>query len=89
MATKKENIVKVANDFDYSFYNELNFKTDVDSQECLTDPVWPGLCTNTFVTHVPCHVLCVIVTCNMSSVKVDKVMELVDGGSVINGAYPI
>ena len=41
------------------------------------------------VSHVMQHVSCVI--CHMSCVKkkyCDKVVELVGGGSVINGAYP-
>ena len=42
-----------------------------------------------YTSHVMCHVICDMchmthVTCHMS----DKLMELVGGGSVINGAYP-
>ena len=42
------------------------------------------------VSHVTCHVSCV--TCNLANIKkqekIDKVVELVGEGSVINGAYP-
>ena len=36
------------------------------------------------VSHVTCHVLCVM--CHMSHFFVDKVVKLVGGGYVINGA---
>ena len=46
------------------------------------------------VSHVTCHVSCV--TCHMSHVTFffsssfsDKVVKLIGGGSVINGAYPV
>ena len=48
------------------------------------------------VSCVMCHVSCVIcqmsrVTCHVSNIKKNnyKVMELVGGRSVINGAYPV
>ena len=49
------------------------------------------------VSHVTCHmsrVTCCVspITCHMSSVRfffLDKVVKLVRGGSVINGAYPV
>ena len=46
-------------------------------------------CVTCHVSHVTCHVS--HVTCHMSHVKkkFDKVVELVGGGSVINGAYPV
>ena len=47
------------------------------------------------MSHVMCHMSCF--TCHMSSVtchflsqkKLDNVEELVGGGSIINGAYPV
>ena len=51
------------------------------------------VCGNIFKTqsHVTCHLS--RVTCHMyfffPEKKLDKVVELVGGGSVINGAYPV
>ena len=55
--------------------------------------VHPPPCVTCHVSHVMCHMSCVTchmwcVTCNVSHVAC-HMMELVGGGSVINGAYPI
>ena len=49
-------------------------------RECLP----PFKCHMSYVT---CHVSHVM--CHMSHLVLDKVVELVGGGSVINGAYPV
>ena len=48
------------------------------------------------LSHVMCHMYLVMVTCHVSHVMCQvshiffyKVVELVGGGCVINGAYPV
>ena len=69
----------------------------------LTDLVLPGHFIPCYVSCVMCHVSRVM--CHLSHVKIyffyilyiffyplkkmDRVVELVGGGSVINGAYPV
>ena len=41
------------------------------------------------MSHVTCHVSCVIFTFSFLFFLLDKEVQLVGGGSVINGAYPV
>ena len=56
----------------------------------LADPVYPGLFYNHLmcqVSGVMCQNICFPDFCYTK--KIDKVVELVGGGSVINGAHPV
>ena len=65
-------------------------------------PLTPQHHVTCHMLHVTCHMSCVMchmsrVTCYMSHVTchfflllfLDKVVKLIGGGSVINGAYPV
>ena len=69
------------------------FLADIMCEQPLNRPgVFERMFTPHHVSHVTCHVSCV--TCHMSHVMcnfsfLDKTVEPVGGGSVINGAYPV
>ena len=88
---RRPNVRKCHNSKEWSIFlhsrllsRELNFGENFYLPRCVT----------CHVSHVMCHVSCVMwhashVTCNIFWVFLDKRVELVSGGSVINRACPV